>query len=358
MTVAVAETTASRKERGGIYTPPAIARFLSDWAIRSRAGRVLEPSCGDGVFVAAALERLTDLQTKKPAEQIVAVERDTAEFEKARSAFADVDIRNASFFDVDPQDVPRVDAVVGNPPYIRYHGFTGSERTRALERARVQGVSLSNLASSWAHFVVHAGSFLATDGRLALVLPAEILHTDYAAPVREWLLKRFASVCIITFDSVAFADAQVDALLVLASQDSDAGLQILRVADAKDLSALDVRSSASSTACTGGTHPAACGAEGLDTTAIAARSPTDREPSSRMEHQPSSRCCRSRKGSRRSCSEREPAERADSPVGGAGRSRLRGRRSQVGDTRGGTPPNTKCRKCRRARRLDQGFPSP
>jgi hypothetical protein len=32
--------------------------------------------------------------------------------------------------------MPSMDAVIGNPPYIRYHGFTGEAREKGLRRAR------------------------------------------------------------------------------------------------------------------------------------------------------------------------------------------------------------------------------
>ena len=46
------------------------------------------------------------------------------------------------FFDVDPERLPAFDAVVGNPPFIRYQSFSGAGRAKALARAREQGVAL------------------------------------------------------------------------------------------------------------------------------------------------------------------------------------------------------------------------
>lgn len=224
------ETRASRKARGGIYTPPPVAAWLAEWAIRSQGDRVLEPSCGDGVFLAAAADRFAALGSANVHGRLVGVERDSAEAAKARAAVPAAHVRTKSFFDLAPADLGRFDAVIGNPPYIRSHGFTGDERARALARAADAGVRLSNLASSWAHFVVHAGSFLRPGGRLGLVLPGELLHTDYAAPVRAWLLRRFGSVRI-AFDRAVFPDAQIDAVLLLASDDGTDGLRVERLRD-------------------------------------------------------------------------------------------------------------------------------
>ena len=41
------------KLRGGYYTPSNIAEFIIRWANISPLNSVLEPSCGDGSFLAA-----------------------------------------------------------------------------------------------------------------------------------------------------------------------------------------------------------------------------------------------------------------------------------------------------------------
>jgi N-6 DNA Methylase len=40
-----------RKARGTFYTPVPVARFIADWAVRSPNDAVLEPSCGEAVFL-------------------------------------------------------------------------------------------------------------------------------------------------------------------------------------------------------------------------------------------------------------------------------------------------------------------
>ena len=228
------------KARGAFYTPAELTRFLARWAIRSADDRALEPSCGDGAFIGAIRERFVELGAAGLADRLVGVERDPDEASKARALAAGGRILTSDFFDVDPASLPQVDAVIGNPPYIRYQGFIGEDRRKGLARARGQGVELTDLASSWAHFVVHSTGFLRVEGRLALVLPAELLHTDYGQPVRDLLMRRFGSVIVVAFDRVVFPDAQVDAVLLLASNDDQLGLRVIRVMDERGLTAVDV----------------------------------------------------------------------------------------------------------------------
>lgn len=235
------ETVEQIKARGAFYTPAEVTAFLANWAIREANERVLEPSCGDGIFMLASSVRYEQLGQPDLAERLYGIELKESEAAKSRGAAPGADIRVGSFFDVTPASLPAMDAVLGNPPYIGYHGFTGDDRRAGLAAAAAQGVKLTKLASSWAHFVVHSISFLPKErGRLALVLPAELLHTDYAEPVRELLTSRFSSVVVIAFDRNIFPDAQVDAVLLLASNDDEAGLRLLRVHDASSLAGLDV----------------------------------------------------------------------------------------------------------------------
>lgn len=240
MTPVTAEAPDEIKARGAFYTPEALTHFLVDWGVRSRDDRVLEPSCGDGAFVSALAARFRTLGGRVSAWHLIGVEREPPEAEKARTLVPGADIRALDFFDLEPTQVAPVDAAIGNPPYIRYHGFTGVDRDKALRRARLQGVELTRLASSWAHFTVHAAAFLKPTGRLALVLPAELLHTDYGRPVRDFLLRRFASLVVIAFDRMVFPEAQVDAVLLLASNDGPPGLQVVRVGDAAALATTDI----------------------------------------------------------------------------------------------------------------------
>lgn len=50
-----------RKARGAFFTPPAIASFIVDWAVREPTDRVLEPSAGEAEFLVHAVRRMSSL---------------------------------------------------------------------------------------------------------------------------------------------------------------------------------------------------------------------------------------------------------------------------------------------------------
>ncbi len=234
------DTLALRKARGAFFTPPEIARFLVDWAVRQPSDAVLEPSCGKASFLLAAGDRLGALGANQLfwSHQLHGIEIHRESAEAARALLADsgldAKIKIADFFTCKPP--MEYDAVVGNPPYIRYQQFSGVARAKSLEVALAQGVRLTGLASSWAAFVIHASTFLKQGGRLGLVLPAVLLSVNYAAAVRRFLLKRFATVRLVMFENRVFPGVLEDVVLLLA--EGSGGAEYFKVFQARDLEAL------------------------------------------------------------------------------------------------------------------------
>jgi len=122
----------------------------------------------------------------------------------------------SDFFDLNPERLPAFDAVVGNPPFIRYQNFSGAGRTKALTRAREKGVTLNRLSSSWAPFLVHSTALLRPGGRLAMVVPMELGHAGYAQPVLRYLTQAFKHITLLSFQRPLFPDLSQDTMLLLA----------------------------------------------------------------------------------------------------------------------------------------------
>jgi adenine-specific DNA-methyltransferase len=225
-----------RKQLGAWYTPQHLVRLLVDWAIRSPADRVMDPAVGDGAFLVRAIRRFHDLGQRTPGVMIWGADINPEAVESARSAIEKVtgtdslpELRATDFFNLSPPrswsaDEGAVDAVVGNPPFIRYQSFSGKSRRMALDRALQAGVRLTSLSSSWAAFVVHASNFIKPKGRLAFVLPEEFLHASYAGPVRDFLRRNFSVTAVVSFNHYTFPDSQERIVLLCASDRNNTGL--------------------------------------------------------------------------------------------------------------------------------------
>lgn len=248
---AIAEGQGPRKARGAFYTPVPIAKYLADWAIAGRAhARLFDPSCGEGVFLKAGGEVLSDLGVAAAlvGEQLYGVEINQAAVNETRRLLAAERVVPhliaADFASLMPPtelfgDLGPFDAVIGNPPYVRYQLHTGAARRMSAKAALRQGVRLSGLASSWAALLVHAASFLKPDGRLAMVLPAELLSVGYAEPIRRWLRRRFGSVTLVLFERLQFHDAMENVVLLMAEGEGGCStLSLSNVRDGSDLQRL------------------------------------------------------------------------------------------------------------------------
>ena len=237
---------ARRKELGAFYTPSDMAAKLVRWALRTPSDQALDPSFGGLAFLEAAYDRLRELGASPAATraQIFGGEFDAdahgAAVSDGRFHPSEHRLRHGNFLDFEPgRELPMVEAVVGNPPYVRYQGFNASG-TRGHDLAARAGVRLTRLASSWAPFVVHGTAFIRDGGRMAQVLPAEMLHAQYADAVRAFLCRSFASVTLVLFERRVFPGALEEVVLLFADGRGRGPASQVHVIECLDLDALDV----------------------------------------------------------------------------------------------------------------------
>ena len=218
-----------QKLRGGYYTPRPVARYLAEWALAGGAERVLEPSCGDGRIVEALLEEARSERgrggegawgTKLAVDAVELFEEEARKARaKARNGeeVADVTVRSRDFFGwvTSEASKKRWGAVVGNPPYIRYQYFDEEQRDRAARVARRAGMTFSKLTNAWVPFAVAAVRALRPGGRLAMVVPSEILHIQYAKDLRLLLEQEMQSLALVSLREIVFEGTLQGTLLLL-----------------------------------------------------------------------------------------------------------------------------------------------
>lgn len=212
------------KLRGGYYTPSVLSDYLCNWAIREATDRILEPSCGDGNFIHSVCKTLSELAPSKQ-HNINAVEIVNDELLKAQSRikrdhnskFNSINWHNNDFFEFySHQKLSSYDVIVGNPPFIRFQYFDNNSRELAFDHLREAGYKPTKLANAWAAFVQLSIQLLAPKGRLAMVVPAELLQVKYAQELRERITRSFEHVVIVSFKKLVFKDIQQEVVLLLA----------------------------------------------------------------------------------------------------------------------------------------------
>lgn len=208
----------ARKLRGGYYTPQEVAEWLARWAIRSDADAILEPSCGDGVFLAAAVSQLRRHRTLLTTGQLplgIELQKEEAESAKERLE-SKAEVLACDFFDWLDRTERNFDVVLGNPPFIRYQNFPEPSRSQAIQFMQSLGLEPNRLTNIWVPFVVAATHLLREDGRLAMVLPAELLQVTYAAQLRQYLADSFRRITIYACNEMFFQNAEQEVVLLLA----------------------------------------------------------------------------------------------------------------------------------------------
>lgn len=205
------------------YTPREVAQVLADWAILDSRTTVMDPSFGGCAFLLAALERLQRLGNKKPGKQIYGVDIDPNTLPSTKPLLAAGATQKqfiiSDFFDLRPEDLScgLFGAALGNPPYVRYHDIPKELQEKAVARLKEFGIQISGRASYWAFFLLYAMQFLRPGGRLAMVLPGALLHTDYSVQVREALVRHFQDVAVLLLQERVFEKTEEESVLILAA---------------------------------------------------------------------------------------------------------------------------------------------
>ncbi|WP_434717354.1 HsdM family class I SAM-dependent methyltransferase [Lactococcus lactis] len=223
------ETIESKKFRGGYYTPEKLANLISKWCIKKREDTILEPSAGDGKFVAAAHEIQKNLGKKDSGDTILAVEISEKESEKISKDYAQV--INDDFFTVFENELlskKTFDVVLGNPPFIRYQSFDNNLREKAFTNMKRFGFEPNKMTNIWVPFLLLSIQLLNEDGRMGMVIPAELLQVDYAGEIREYLIKAFDELLVLTFNENIFDNAQQEVVVLLGRKKSkNKGVRII-----------------------------------------------------------------------------------------------------------------------------------
>lgn len=237
------------KLRGGYYTPSPIAEFICSWAIQNDNDLVLEPSCGDGNFIEAAIERFNELGINGDDlyGRIKGVELIPEEAQKAVRRAAnfglngDTIINNDFFSFISNQEGITYNSIIGNPPFIRYQNFPPKHRDIAIKMMEELGLKPNKLTNIWVPFLVICSSLLAENGRLGMVIPAELFQVKYAEETRIFLSNFFERITIVTFKKLVFDGIQQEVVIMLCEKtvQNAQGIRVLQLDGLDQLSDID-----------------------------------------------------------------------------------------------------------------------
>lgn len=215
------ENQSAQKLRGGYYTPADLAAFIARWVEEIEPKRILEPSCGDGAFF-GAFATVKGLASA----DVIGFELDAVEAAKAQVRAKELGVRAK----VQAEDFlgwairhsqdgqPTFDAVVGNPPFVRYQYLPKPFQLRSEQIFDSLGLPFTKHTNAWVPFVLASMQLLRPGGRLGMVVPAEIIHVTHAQSLRSYLGRECRRMVIIDPKELWFDGTLQGAVILLAEK--------------------------------------------------------------------------------------------------------------------------------------------
>lgn len=212
----------AQKLRGGYYTPVDLAVFIARWVKEISPKVILEPSCGDGVF----LEAFAKIKGFKKA-RIFGFELESDEAAKAQVRASNLGLLSTKIHSRDflqwaidhwYDENIKFDAIVGNPPFVRYQYLPEPFQICAAQIFQKLDLKFTKHTNAWVSFILASMSLLRPGGRLAMVVPAEIMHVMHAQSLRTYLGKECSRLVIIDPEELWFNDTLQGAVILMAEK--------------------------------------------------------------------------------------------------------------------------------------------
>lgn len=204
---------ATGETHGVVLTKPHIVQLILDLARYSPSRnltklRLLEPSCGEGVFLKEAVRRLLAsakrhrVPVERLSDAIRAYDIDEASVERTRTVISSVlvesgvDLRSADALVAEwihqadfllASISGLFDVIVGNPPYVRIEQL--DPQLQAIYRSRFE--TIFDRADLYVAFIERSLELLSTAGLLSFICADRWTMNRYGAPLRSLIAREY-----------------------------------------------------------------------------------------------------------------------------------------------------------------------
>lgn len=214
------ETESNQKLSGSYYTPYWLAEYIMRWILSSKSKSILEPSCGNGVFfdtlpcVDCGLS-ITGFDINNDATSFC---KEKLSKLPVKSRIFTQDFLQWAINNLTSKTPQMFDAVVGNPPFIRYQYLDKEMQERAQQLFSIIGMKFSKHTNAWIPFVIASIKLLNNGGHLGMILPAELLHVIYAKGLRDYLLQECSHILLLDPEDIWFEDTLQGVIVLMAQK--------------------------------------------------------------------------------------------------------------------------------------------
>lgn len=243
------QDVSEEKLNGRYFTPQKIADYITEWVMiqNKPVTLILEPSVGDGVFIKSVLNspyidnttRLTSIEIDEEVSKEAALSGKNIFWTKGwRNAGQNrIMVINDDFYVAYKNGLAqqKFDAVLGNPPYIRYQYLDENQRNEQSEILIKNGMKSNKLINAWVSFTVACVSCMAADSRIGFVIPAELLQVKYSEDLRKFLTGHLNKITVITFRNLVFEGIEQEVVLFLGEKINGSSEHDIRIIQFEDL---------------------------------------------------------------------------------------------------------------------------
>lgn len=182
---------------GQYFTIKSIADFMVDLIGKKENVRVLEPSCGEGVFLGSLEEAGYN--------NIYAYEVDSS----LKNPYNYV--KYESFISSSTDE--KFDVVIGNPPYIRWKNLE-DELKKELESSLLWKQYFNSLCDYLFIFILKSIEQLNEDGELIFICPEYWMNTTHSRTLRDYMLKNGSISEIYLFKEAPLFDGVTSSFVI------------------------------------------------------------------------------------------------------------------------------------------------
>jgi len=193
------------REKGQFWTPFWLAKVMAAWVTELRPKTLFDPAVGPGTFFGGA-------RAAGYTGRCEGYELHEISFDGDRLGLSPNDLSRVVVGDFIGAQLSRAfPAIVSNPPYIRHHRLSDERKAELRQIAeRVLGFPLDGRVGLHVYFLLKCLEYLASGGRLAFLLPADVCEGISSRPFWNRLCERFRLEAVLTFDESAAPFPKVD----------------------------------------------------------------------------------------------------------------------------------------------------
>lgn len=192
-----------RKEKGVFYTDDMLAKYMASRLDISEKDKVIDPSCGGGIFIDVILQRLGD---KADITNLFAIDIDKEVIkilhnDLKSAGYNEVTVKNNFVASDTINDKNKIfdyitkqggfDFIIGNPPYVSGKKGENYFPSDLYDNYINGSVNLSMLLT------IRSLKLLAKDGVLSFVLPKNLLHVEAYSKLRKEIITEYTILEIV-----------------------------------------------------------------------------------------------------------------------------------------------------------------